>query len=170
MNKSEVIIVLQQYKYPDETYTIVKGNYFVRVNQAMIDEQEQRMKDGLGDIYYPFPDDLKEFWLNVGYGDLTVSQDEKIKSINFRNDLLSPEVIADIMLEESYHNNMNWDVFPGIFPCFNTSESYMFSMTMDGRIIFGTEDTTEYDVSVSSNIWNFYTNSLKNPDWYVNME
>jgi len=169
MNKQQVITALQKYRFPNEISVIPDNNSFIIVTQDMIDEQELRMKS-LGDRYYPFPDDLKEFWIKVGYGDLIFSQDGTIKSEYFLNYLLSPQEIADIMLEESYHNNMDWDVFPGVFPCFNTSESDMYSMIMDGQIISGTENYKECDLLISKDIWEFYNNSLQNPEWYLGLE
>lgn len=169
MNKQQVILALQKYRFPNETSVTPDDNSFIIVTQDMIDAQEQRMQS-LGDRYYPFPDDLKEFWLKVGYGDLIFSQNRIIKSEYFLNHLLSPQEIADIMLEISYHNNMDWDVFPGVFPCFNTSESDMYSMTKDGRIIFGTEDIQEPGWLVCENIWKFCENSLENPEWYIDIE
>lgn len=76
-------------KYINSAPSEPHRNFFGQVRAEEIQTVENSLK-------FQFPMSLKNFWLEIGYGSLTTSNN-KIKTIN-NNTILYPEQIADILL------------------------------------------------------------------------
>ena len=74
------------------------GNSFYSVSEKEIEEEEQRLE-------FKFPDQLREFWLEIGCGCLRTGAKGELNEYKQTNCILRPQSIADIILLDQDDEN-----------------------------------------------------------------
>lgn len=144
-----------------------KRNNFYKIKQSEIETYEKLIKS-------KFPESLKEFWLEIGYGNLTtpaVHDDDYECSAD--NIILPPEIVADILInkeESDYILPHGFELLnDGDIPFFEVGDSTSFlvmrpsSNYPDGVWYFD----TLVEKSFEKFIWRLYYES---PTFYLDME
>jgi len=113
-------------KYVDLSDHIVigKDNNFESLTEEEIKTEEQRLG-------FRFPEQLRQFYLEIGYGNLTTPENPyKDYMLHSENEILKPSVIADIILlghDSGYISQDVLDVMaPGDLPFFHIRDSCLF--------------------------------------------
>ena len=120
---------LQPYKwnnYIGKNITIGENNIFYDLTKAEIDTAEQKLQ-------MQFPNQLRQFYQEIGYGHLTNSKDDK-EHHYISNEILPPLIAVDYMQgiiehpgEEYYMSASTYeDLQPGDLPFFEIGDSSSF--------------------------------------------
>ena len=114
-----------------------------------------------------FPEDLKDFWLNCGWGFFGYSRDN-VRSDNV-NCFMSPERVSFVLTRNAEEGFEEVEIDDGMIPFFNLYEEFFYGMkeqsSSDRRIyddiIFNNPDSLYI---VSNDIWDFVLKLWDDPD------
>ena len=115
-------------KYVNKSVSNGKENSFYTFDLKRIENCERKLG-------YTFPEELKEFWMEIGYGFFRSSVPEKgINQNDWTNRLATPDDIMEILLEGAESEMMvapAYELYQGLkregdFPFFEIGDSYDF--------------------------------------------
>ena len=140
------------------------GNTRKPVTQQEIDAAQEKCS-------VIFPDDLKDFWLNCGWGFLTVSKNNQTTG-NF-NFFMSPAFVAFALNRDIEHGFEEIEINEGYVPFFQFNEYSFCGMknkaSGDRGIYIYVEDGVTPE-KVSDDIWDFILKTWEDVDWFVNID
>ncbi|MDG5471378.1 SMI1/KNR4 family protein [Jeotgalibacillus sp. ET6] len=131
-------------------------NKFYKVTEEDIIKAEQRMN-------ISFPNDLKELYLEIGYGFI------KGQSANAINRILGPATVADIRLREG-----NFEADPDLDEIYDDSNKLIFFEVNEG--VYISIDLTiinrpvfYFDVQIAGSLKDFFEKFFINNEYYIDL-
>ena len=131
-------------------------NKTYKVNEEDILKAEQRMNIG-------FPDDLKQLYIEVGYGFI------KGQSANSINRILGPQAVADIRLREGI-----FEFDPDLDELFNDEDKLIFFEVNEGVYIsldlqLDNNPIFYFDIQIAESLEHFFEKFLRNNEYFLDL-
>lgn len=131
-------------------------NKTYEVSESDILKAEQRLKT-------KFPNDLKQLYLQVGYGFI------KGQSVNAINRILGPRSVADIRLREGV-----FELDPDLDEIYNDEDKLIFFEVNEGVYIsinlnLENNPVFYFDVQIAESLVHFFKKFLNDNEYYVDL-
>jgi len=131
-------------------------NKTYKVNEEEILKAEQRMNIG-------FPDDLKQLYIEVGYGFI------KGQSANSINRILGPQAVADIRLREGI-----FEFDPDLDELFDDEDKLIFFEVNEGVYIsldlqLVNNPIFYFDIQIAESLEGFFEKFLRNNEYFLDL-
>lgn len=158
MNQHKKFKYLEPYIDIDDTVS----NKFISLILADVEQEESRLG-------FKFPEQLREFYLGIGYGFFSHTHDRKIIQDCHANRLMDPTSVADIYLlgYDSGQILPSVNIKPGYLPFFEVGDGDVFfslrPTDVDPNVVYGMLGEI-VEPSFEKFIWRLYYES---PTYYM---
>ncbi len=158
MSQHEKFEYLEPYIDIDDA----SSNRFISLTLMDVEEEENRLG-------FKFPDQLRKFYLEIGYGFFSHTHDRKIVQDCYANRLMDPTSVADIYLlgYESGQILPSVKFKPGYLPFFEIADgaSFLFlkPQSENPNTVYGSLERI-IEPSFEKFIWRLY---YENPTYYL---